>query len=392
MEKISADVIVTNTGPPLVNHVITYDPTNGKLCSLEADNGDTDVLRLRGVIVPGYINAHCHLELSHLKNAIPTGTGLIPFIKAILQLRAYPLDEILAAINAGDQEMYDNGIVAVGDISNKAHTVAVKNNSHVKYHTFVEMFDLFQPAMTKEAIKTYREVFALHSSSQGNKKSYVPHAPYSVSDSIYGFINRSNKEGATVSIHNQELAAENEFFLSKTGAMVGFYNDMGLGLENIRPSGTNSLAYAIHRMDPSHKTLFVHNTMSTTHDIKLAQAWNPNTYWATCPNANLYIENKLPEYQKFIEAGATMCIGTDSLSSNWQLSIYEEMRTIKKYQSQINDIDIIKWATVNGADALGYSDLGKLAVGSTPGLNHIDVPVRDGVFDLRDSLASYRII
>ena len=77
-----------------------------------------------------------------------------------------------------------------------------------------------------------------------------------------------------------------------------------------------------------------------------------------------------------------MCIGTDSLTSNWQLSILEEMKTIKKYQSYIDDLEIIRWATKNGAEALGYNDLGRLEPGLSPGINWIDVRVDNESFDL----------
>ena len=101
--------------------------------------------------------------------------------------------------------------------------------------------------------------------------------------------------------------------------------------------------------------------------------WNPkNTFWATCPNANLYIENQLPNYQTFLDAGATVTIGTDSLTSNWQLSVLEEMKTISKYQSYVDFETLLKWATLNGAKALGFErTLGSLKVGKTPGINLI---------------------
>ncbi|HUR31557.1 MAG TPA: amidohydrolase family protein, partial [Saprospiraceae bacterium] len=88
-----------------------------------------------------------------------------------------------------------------------------------------------------------------------------------------------------------------------------------------------------------------------------------------CPNANLYIENRLPRYASFIEADARMTIGTDSLTSNWQLSVLEEIKTIAKYQSIIPFDMLLQWATWNGAKALGKDDLfGSLEKGKSPGL------------------------
>ncbi|MEL7378446.1 MAG: amidohydrolase family protein, partial [Bacteroidota bacterium] len=120
--------------------------------------------------------------------------------------------------------------------------------------------------------------------------------------------------------------------------------------------------------------LFVHNTTTTSEDIAAATSWAQNgVYWATCPNANLYIENRLPRYDIFLEADAKVCVGTDSLTSNWQLSVLEEMKTISKYQSYVPFQTLLKWATLHGAEALGFDDeLGSLSVGKKPGLLALD--------------------
>ncbi|MCB0663517.1 MAG: amidohydrolase family protein, partial [Saprospiraceae bacterium] len=122
-------------------------------------------------------------------------------------------------------------------------------------------------------------------------------------------------------------------------------------------------------MDPKQRTLFVHNTMTTVEDIEAATKWNKNIYWATCPNANLFIENRMPNYQRFLDTNAKVTIGTDSLTSNWQLSIVEEMKTIAKFQSYVDFDTLLQWATLNGAEALGFEDeLGSIEKGKTPGL------------------------
>jgi cytosine/adenosine deaminase-related metal-dependent hydrolase len=123
----------------------------------------------------------------------------------------------------------------------------------------------------------------------------------------------------------------------------------------------------------------VHNTLTTRQDIEAAQAWSDYVYWATCPNANLYIENRLPDYAAFLSSGARVTIGTDSLTSNWQLSILEEMKTIARYQSYVPFETLLRWATLNGAEALGFSDtLGSLEPGKTPGLLLIQGLLPDG--------------
>jgi len=392
MQKISADLVITNHGVPIRDGVVIYDEKTGVIQDiLTSREGIDDIDISKGVLLPGYINAHCHLELSHLRGVIPTGTGLISFIKSVVSLRDFPQELIDEKIIQADQEMEEAGIVAIGDISNQLDTVPVKRSSKLRYYTFVEMFDLLQAGQAKEAYDNYLKVYDGQVDTGHHKKSIVPHAPYSVSSALWKLIAGSHEEGQTISMHNQELSAENQLFLDKTGGFVNFFKDMGLNIDDFAPTGQTSIHSALHHLSPENKVLFVHNTMTSAKDIENAHNKLPQCYWVTCPNANQYIENKLPTYQTFIDGGAKVCIGTDSLSSNWQLSIFEEMKVIKKYQSHIDDLEIIKWATYNGAEALGYEDLGSLKAGTAPGINLIDVDVADGRFDLSKARSNTKI-
>jgi aminodeoxyfutalosine deaminase len=370
MRKITAQRIHTVSGRILEDYVLIIDD-QGKILGIDPlmRHDRADVEYFNGDLVPGFINAHCHLELSHMKNRAATGTGLVPFLKTVVNFRDISQEEILAAIDQADADMYENGIVAVGDISNKVDTAARKNQSAIRYYTFVEMFDFFQDDKVEQWFSNFKPAYDGQSEQGKNRKSCVPHAPYTVSPSLFQRINALNHAGDTVSIHNQETPGENQLFLDKTGAFLEFYSSFGFSLEHFKPSGRNAIHYALEQMDPSCRALFVHNTMTTPEDIRAAQAWNSEVYWASCPNANLFIENRLPNYQHFLDTDAMVCLGTDSLTSNWQLSILEEMKTIARFQSYVPFATILKWATLNGAKALGYDDeLGSLEVGKTPGL------------------------
>ena len=390
MKKYTADKIFTITGEPLQNHVVVTDD-KGVIVSIDpmSDHDASSVQSFNGLITPGFVNTHCHLELSHMKGLVDTGTGLIPFISNVVKYRDFPEEQILEAIEKADQEMYDEGIVAVGDISNKVDTVTTKSKSKINYYTFVEMFDFMQSAMTEDTIDQYKEVFDAHSDDNGNRKCFVPHAPYSVSEGIYEYIRNENYQNDTVSIHNQETKAEQELFQYKTGDFLKFYEGFGFKLDKLEATGKGSIYHAMKYMNAMMKTLFVHNTMTSAEDIAAAHDWNYRTYWATCANANLYIENRLPDYQAFIDADAKMTIGTDSLTSNWQLSILEEMKTIKKYKSYVPVETLITWACKNGAEALGYdAQLGTLEIGKSPGLVHIDASIsEDGDIDISSAQA-----
>ncbi len=371
MRKITADYIYTMDQSVIEDGVVVIDKTGKVLVINQMSAHDPSSLeRYKGIIVPGFINTHCHLELSHMKGVADTGTGLLPFLNTVVSQREVAMEAILAAIEKADHEMWEGGIVAVGDIANKLDTKTLKDKSPIRYYSFVEMFDFLQDAKAASTFEGYKAVFNAQSNQNGNKKSAVPHAPYTVSKQLFQLINELNIEVGTVSIHNQETAHENNFFLHKSGGFLDFYRKFGVPLDNFQATGTTSIHYAIENMDAKHRSLFVHNTMTQKADIEAAHNWSDQVFWATCPNANLYIENRLPNYQYFLDTNARMTIGTDSLTSNWQLSILEEMKTIKKYQSYIPAETLLKWATVNGAIALGYEEeLGTIEVGKTPGIN-----------------------
>jgi aminodeoxyfutalosine deaminase len=385
MRKITADWLFPISSKPIQNGVLIVDKA-GKILKIDSrDNHDTASLEHHhGVLVPGFVNTHCHLELSHMKGKVATGTTLIPFIRGVVTQRAAEAEVIADAIERAEKEMIDGGIVACGDISNVTDTFLQKAKGNLRYHTFVEMFDFMQEQNTDAEFDKYKAVYEALQTPVGSKKSVVPHAPYSVSRQLFKKINDLNgNNDITVSIHNQETQAEQDMFLYGNGGFYDFYGNFGIVLDKSKPSGKTAIHYALENMNPSPmnnrdastvKTLFVHNTLTSKADIGAAQMWSENVYWATCPNANLYIENRLPNYQHFIDENARMTIGTDSLTSNWQLSILEEMKTIQRFQSYIPFDMLIKWATLNGAKALGFDDtLGSFEIGKTPGINVLDV-------------------
>ncbi|MCB0567988.1 MAG: amidohydrolase family protein, partial [Phaeodactylibacter sp.] len=159
MRKITADIIFPVAAPPVKEGVIVVNE-EGKVLRLGQRAGhDPASLEIhQGVIVPGFVNTHCHLELSHMKGRVDTGTGLLPFLQKVVKFRDIPMEEILDAISRADQEMFENGIVAVGDISNKLDTRERKESSPIRYYTFVEMFDFLQNEGAQKTFTMYKDV------------------------------------------------------------------------------------------------------------------------------------------------------------------------------------------------------------------------------------------
>lgn len=371
VRKFSSDYVFPVSSAPLPRGVIITDDA-GKILAIEPEHRHDpgEVAWYPGALVPGFVNTHCHLELSHMKGRVHTGTGLIPFITGVVTQRNAPAEVIAQAIGDAHQYMYDSGIVAVGDISNTTDTFAVKSGSPLRFYTFVELFDFLQNAGAQKAWDDWKVVYDALQPPTGSRKAFVPHAPYSVSEALFEKIRTyQTREDCTISIHNQETPPENQLFLNKTGGFIEFYKGFGISLDQFTAPGTSSIHYALQHLNPLQRTLFVHNTLTTRADLRAAQAWSEHTFWATCPNANLYIENRLPDYSAFLDTGARVTIGTDSLTSNWQLSVLEEIKTIARYQSYVPFETLLRWATLNGAQALGFEDtLGSLDPGKQPGI------------------------
>lgn len=330
-----------------------------------AEAGD-DCQELSGMLSPGFINAHCHLELSHLKGAIPTQTGLSEFVKQIVPKRAAAQEIIDAAIDAAETEMLDNGIVAVGDICNTADTIAAKTKGKIAYYNFIEIYGLdpLQAAQKMEAGMALQNEYI----NNGLKAVVVPHAPYSVPAALLQLL-AAAYGSHTVSIHNQETKAENDFFENKIGAFVDMYARVGVELDFFTPTKKTSLQSVLPYLKDAAKTIWVHNSFTSASDIVAVQATNTDAYWCLCPSANQYIENTMPPVQLLRAQGANIIVGTDSYASNWSLNMLDELKKIQAHNPAIPLAEMLTWITSNGARALQMDNqLGSIEKGKKPGL------------------------
>lgn len=367
---ISADWIFPVSSDPLKSGVLEISQDGEIIQILTAEEAEAKQIKniryFEGALVPGFINTHCHLELSHLKGLIAEKTGLPGFIKQILAQRQQPEEEIIAAMQKADQEMYANGVVAVGDISNLLISKGIKLKSKIYYHTFVEVFGFNRPSepIIEAGLQLKKDFAPL-------KASVVPHAPYSVSSSLFNEIKKVTQGDDILSIHNQETLGENELFETGTGAFADFFAELGIAQSDAHNQGRNSLNYHLHQLPKNVNTLLVHNTFSSKADVDFAKAEHQKLYWCLCPNANLYIENNLPDAALLKAEGLKITLGTDSLASNHELNILAEMQTLQDHKA-IDFEDLLKWATLNGAEFLGIDNqYGSFDVGKKPGVLNI---------------------
>jgi aminodeoxyfutalosine deaminase len=359
------------------NDKVLITDKEGKIEAIvsESEAGD-DVEVFEGILTPGLINCHCHLELSHLKNVIPPYTGLIEFLCSVVTKRGFAPEIIQQEIIKAEKEMYDNGIVAVGDIGNTADTAATKSKSKIRWQNFVEVLS-FTDEKAEENMLHYTGVAQtletqLQRSSIQHRTSLVPHAPYTISPKTFQLINQSTP-GQVISIHNQEHPAEDVLYKTGGGEYLKLFKIFGINESPFPVIGKSSIQSVLPYFNNGQTIFLVHNTFMPEKDIVWANEYAAENglklVYCLCVNANLYIENKTPMIENFVKHNCHIVLGTDSYSSNWQLSIATEIQAIRHYFPQLSLETILQWATSSGAKALKWDDeLGSFEKGKKSGV------------------------
>lgn len=366
------------SAPPIINGVVVTGDDGTILHVGERDAFDLSSIEIaEGIICPGFINAHCHVELSYMQDKIAAGRGIAQFIIDLIDYRnSFPVEhanDFEALISSAGElamtEMLANGIVGVGDISNDSYTFISKANSPLRFHTFIECFGFYPEKAEKYfeySLSLFHKAMALHLAA-----SVTPHAPYSVPPELFQKIfSFRHNHPPLFSYHNQESDAEASFFKNGTGGFEQVLQHFNIPSTVFFPTGKNSLQSVIDYFPQDHKVLFVHNTTADANDVATIAGQLPGAYFCFCPNANLYIEKRLPHFPLFAGYPDRICIGTDSYASNHQLSILEEIKTMQKYDPSLSTAELIRWSTLNGARFFGWDQqLGSIEPGKKPGLN-----------------------
>jgi len=387
-QKFKADYIFTGTEMLHRNHVLITDEQGFVESIVETKDAGDDVQYFKGMLTPGFINCHCHLELSHMKGKIPNRTGLVSFLITVIQQRGSSPEEIFTAMRNAEQELYNSGTVAVGDICNTADTIGLKQKSKLRYYNFIESlgFSESNAAQRFAFSNTVADQFAqLQTTNHKPQTAIVPHAPYSVSKNLFKLINE-NAAGKTIAIHNQETAAEDELYKTGTGDFLRLYKSAGLDNSSFKPSGKSSLQTYFPLLNKAQNLLLVHNTCISQEDIDFTnqpinQSTNQQVFFCLCPNANLYIEGRMPPFDLLRKNNCNIVIGTDSYASNWSLNMLDEIKRIQHESAfTIATEEILKWATINGATALQMNEtLGSFEKGKQPGVVLIDEMVNQHI-------------
>lgn len=354
MRKIASHYALID-GELVRNRVIELDD-NGVITNIiESSNLDAmaSVEFYPGILIPGMINAHCHLELSYLHNHIEEGSGFAGFARAIGAVRNnFTTEERLRASRVADAKMWDEGVEAVADIANDDLVMAVKQNSKIEYHTMFEHFGLNNLSTAP-----------LHKlATRYDRCSVTPHSTYSVQDAPFREL--CSNEGA-LSIHLLESDDEALLYQHR-GSLHDWYERMGWQCDFLHYA---TPAERIVASTPTERAmLLVHATRATAEDVATIERHTRNATWVLCPESNRYISRLEPPVALLRDMGAKIAIGTDSLASARSLSMIENLRQLGKI-CDTPLAEMLTWVTINGAKALGIEDVkGSFTCGKAPGV------------------------
>jgi cytosine/adenosine deaminase-related metal-dependent hydrolase len=318
-----------------------------------------DAERLHGTLAPGLINAHCHLELSHLWGQLPQGTGMAAFAKAIIGTRNdwTPEAQAAAAAQAMDQA-WQQGTVAIIDISNQALTAPLKLAHPLYTHTCVELLG----ALPERADAVWQQGQAVAEAFADLPHSLVPHAPYSVSLPLQlQLAAQAEAHNALWAMHFMESAEETAWLQQGTGPMAELLAPLGAASPLLDPV-TQLLQY----LPQASPALLVHCTECAYPELA-ALAPLTNVFFALCPRSNRYIHEQAPYYDLFPWEDGRVCLGTDSLASNHDLNLWAEVAAVAP---QVGLVQALQAATSNAAELLQLPLAGNIGPGTAPGIVH----------------------
>ena len=383
VKRITASYIYTlDAGEPIRNGFVEYDDTDGTILNVGECASDEVVQDC--AIVPGFVNSHCHVELSHLHGKFIKGTGMAGFIDQINALRDWAGADVKARLTQEWMDkMWKDGVSAMSDISNDDSSFKVKSSHKLYTRTFLEVFGS-EPEMCEGVMA---DVTALKSvaDAEGIDAAPTPHSCYTMSPQLLSASSAAGLESGYLSYHSQESQEEEDLLISGSGAM--YENRKRSGMSTPPVTGESSLKYFIDRLAAAKPApydehiLLVHNVCLKQDDIDAAKKVMNNVYWAICPLSNIFIHNALPPVPLMRRNGLAITVGTDSLSSNDDLDMVKELVCIRQNFSEIPMNEILVWACLNGARFLSKEKaLGSLTPGKTPGIVFVSNVDENGSF------------
>lgn len=364
MQVLKAAWIVPVEGPPLRDGWVAVEA--GRIVGV----GDAATAPPAGaaprhlgdaVLLPGLVNAHCHLELSWLAGRVPAADGFVGWVRALVAQRlAERAESAREAARAAIAALKASGTVAVGDVSNTLGHLDLLAASGLRAVVFHELL-AWDPGRAETAVAAARTRLAAVNPWLAERHVEVrlaAHAPHSTSAALLRALRAA---GGPASIHLAESAEERRFLESGGGEWAAFLAERGLGAVAFAPPGCSPVAY-LEALGVLHPGLVAaHCVQLDAADVeRLARA---GTHVALCPRSNRFLGVGLAPVPRLHEAGVALCLGTDSLASAPDLELGAEMAALREAHPTLPAEAIVRMATRGGARALGLFELGTLAPG-----------------------------
>jgi cytosine/adenosine deaminase-related metal-dependent hydrolase len=369
MKRFTAEYVYTLTGEPL-RHAFVEVEEDGTVIRTGLCPEDEKVGP--GILCPGFVNAHCHVELSYMKGMFRKGTGMAGFIDQINALRdTSSMEDKLTALKEAMDSMWNQGVQAMADISNCADSFAVKAAHPMYTRTFLEVFGAV-PEECEDVMKGVRELQE-KAHAFGLDAAPTPHSCYTMSPELVSASSAAGLEDGFLSFHSEESDEEEQMMMSGSGPM--WDNRVANGIPTPPVTGTSSLEYFLMRLraaglrEPVQgHVLLVHECCLTPEGAAAAKKALAQPFLAVCPLSNRFIHNMLPPIPVMRASGIPICVGTDSLSSNDELNMAAELACLQE-AFDVPVQELLTWACLNGARFLGKEDvMGTLEAGKKPGV------------------------
>ena len=373
MKRFAAKYLYTLTSPePVLNGFVEVEEDGTILRTGVSPDPSAEPVFLDGVLCPGFVNAHCHVELSYMQGLFRKGTGMAGFIDQINELRdTQSLEQKVQKLSEEMDGLWEQGVVAMADISNCADSFAVKAKHPMYTRTFLEVFG----AEPSECDAVMEGVTRLQEQARayGLDAAPTPHSCYTMSPELVTASSVAGLRSGYLSFHSEESDEEEQMMRFGSGPM--WDNRKANGIPTPPVTGTSSLEYFLERLKAGvpapveGNVLLVHECCLTAEGAASAKKVLRHPYLAICPLSNLFIHNLLPPIPVMRESGIPICVGTDSLSSNDKLCIVDELYCLQQAFPEVPLGELLTWACRNGAAFLGKEKVfGTLEPGKKPGL------------------------
>ncbi len=294
-----------------------------------------------GLLMPAFVNAHTHLELSALKGQLAFGGRFSDWVRDLLKHReSLGFDGLVRSIGQGLDELLYGGTLVVGDVSTLGIVSPHVRNSALSGILFREYLGNDLPDLT-------------HNPDSGRfVRSFAGHAPHTASPGLLTFLKKSCTDlGRPLSIHLAESVDEFEFITTGKGAWADFLGERGVDYSDWGLPFESPVAYLDSLGLLGSGTLAVHLIHAGKKDIGIMK--QRGAWVCLCLRSNRNLHNTLPDVDTLVREQVRLCLGTDSLASTESLGMVDEMRFLARAFPAVALKEIFRMATLNGAEALG---------------------------------------